>query len=171
MPRHPYHCWFPLLLLTSTVALAFEPAHLEQLRRGDQCNGCDLRNAPLADSNLVGRSLRWAVLAGSNLAQGNLERADLTGADLRGARLQGASLQGAVLEGALLDGVDLSDTRLAGADLRWARLPHLDIDRDLEFLELTGVILHGATFKHGIRCAALPAKGGWGCVAEERAGR
>ena len=52
-----------------------------------------------------------------------------------------------------------------GADLRWANLDHLDLDLDLEFIDLTGVLLEGARFKHGMQCAALPPKGGWGCQA------
>jgi len=152
--------------LLSLPLLAAKAADLQRLKQGVECNGCDLRDAKLGGSTLKGARLRWANLSRADLSGADLSRADLTGADLSGAKLAQADLSAAILQGVNFTAVDLSETRLTGSDMRWSRLPHLDVDLDLEFLDLTGVLLEGAQFKHGIRCAALPAKGGWGCAAE-----
>ncbi len=128
-----------------STAQAFDPGDLQRLMEGGECRGCDLRNADLRNRDLSGAQL---------------ERADLSG-----ARLGGSSLAGARLRGARLRGVALFDVRLTGADLRDADLTHLDIDRDLEFVDLTGVLLEGARFSNGRRCGPLPEIGGWGCSA------
>lgn len=127
------------------AAQAFDPGDLQRLMASGQCRGCDLRNADLRNRDLSG--------------------AQLEGSDLSGARLGGSSLAGARLRGARLRGVALFDVRLTGADLRDADLTHLDIDRDLEFVDLTGVLLEGARFSNGRRCGPLPEIGGWGCSA------
>ena len=156
------------VMLTTTPAadlLAYDTGDLAQLQASGGCNGCDLTAADLRRKKLVNASLRWSDLRGADLRGSELERADLSGARLENARLEGANLRGAVLQGARMRGVNLSRVRLSGADLRWADLSHLDVDLDLEFVDLVGVLLEGALFKHGVRCAALPAKGGWGCAA------
>lgn len=122
---------------------AFDAGDLETLLASGKCPGCDLRGADLRNRDLRG--------------------AQLEAADLRDAQLTGSSLAGANLRGARLTGVELHEVRLTGADLRDADLSHLHIDRDLEFLDLTGVLLEGARFSGGRRCGPLPEIGGWGC--------
>ena len=124
-------------------AHALDADDLQTLLSSGECRGCDLRNADLRNRDLSG--------------------AHLDAADLRNAQLAGSSLIGASLRGARLTGVELFAVRLTGADLRDADLTHLHIDRDLEFLDLTGVLLEGARFADGQRCGPLPEIGGWGC--------
>ncbi|MCU7845436.1 MAG: pentapeptide repeat-containing protein [Candidatus Thiodiazotropha sp. (ex Monitilora ramsayi)] len=155
----------PLLLYLSAQTLADTRSELNQLKTTGVCNGCNLEHADLSGADLSGNQLRWARLSHSNLAGANLKGADLTGADLSHAQLTNTQLEGAVLQGSRLSGVDLSETRLMGADLRWADMTHLDVDLALEHIDLIGVLLEGARFKHGVRCGAFPAKGGFGCTA------
>ncbi|MCP3870390.1 MAG: pentapeptide repeat-containing protein [Gammaproteobacteria bacterium] len=84
---------------------------------------------------------------------------------LSNTQLKGTDLSGAVLQGGNLGGVELFDTRLQGADMRWAKMEHLEVDLALEFVDLTGVLLEGALFKHGVRSRSFPEKGGRGCAA------
>ncbi len=161
---HHYLPWI-LLFVFSMPSLAFDAADLAKLKTQKFCVGCDLRSADLRGFMLVRAGLRWSRLEKADLRGVDLSGADLTGASLAQARLEGASLRGARLEGANLVGTALSTVGLVGADLRWADLSHLDVDTDLEFVELVGVQLEGTRFKHGMRCAAFPAKGGWGCTA------
>ena len=152
---------FTLLpVLISLPASAFEATDLARLLDSGRCDRCDLRWADLSGRRLTGVSLAGSDLRGADFSGSNLRYADLTRADLGQARLDGADLSGARLQGARLFGVDLTETRLAGADLRDADLRHLDVDLALEFLDLTGVLLEGARFRDGVRCAGLPAKGG-----------
>ncbi|MFQ6021528.1 MAG: pentapeptide repeat-containing protein [Acidiferrobacterales bacterium] len=153
-------------LATSAPSLAFDENDLKSLLDTKVCNGCDLEGADLRGRALEGAKLRWSNLKDADLRGANLNGADMTGASLEHAKLSNANFQGAKLEGARLLGVDLSEVRLIGADLRWADLRHLDVDLAFEFVELIGVQLEGARFKHGVRCAGFPAKGGWGCVTK-----
>ena len=131
------------LVACAGLAHAFDPGDLETLLARGECRGCDLSGADLRGRDLSG--------------------AQLQAADLSNARLAGGSLVGAKLRGARLSGVELYEVRLTGADLRDADLTHLHIDRDLEFIDLTGVLLEGARFSEGRRCGPLPEIGGWGC--------
>ena len=154
-----------LLSILSLASAAFQPQDLERLLQSGRCDHCDLSGSDLRGRQLVGASLVGSDLRDADLSRSRLRYADLSGAHLSGARLQGADLSGARLRGARLYGVDLSETRLAGADLRDTDMSHMDIDLALEFLDLTGVLLEGARFKDGVRCAGPPEKGGWGCSA------
>ncbi|MFQ5935908.1 MAG: pentapeptide repeat-containing protein [Acidiferrobacterales bacterium] len=155
-----------LLALISAPVSAVNQRHLNALLASHVCNGCNLTKADLRGKQLRGVKLRWAVLDNADLRGTDLSGADLTGASLKDAQLANTNLQGAKLEGADLRGVDLTEVTLIGADLRWADLRHLDVDLAFEFVELIGVRLEGARFKHGVRCAGFPAKGGWGCKTE-----
>jgi len=130
------------LVACAEIACAFDPGDLETLLAHGECRGCDLSGADLRGRDLSG--------------------AQLQAADLSDARLAGGSLAGAKLRGARMTGVELYEVRLTGADLRDADLTHLHIDRDLEFIDLTGVLLEGARFGDGQRCGPLPKIGGWG---------
>ncbi len=148
-----------------TVALAYKHADLERLLRTGVCYQCDLRGVDLRGRDLSNSRLGRSDLSGADLRQANLRSANLGCATLDNAHLEGANLEGAVLREARLYGVDISSVRLAGADLRDADLSHLDVDMDLEWVDLTGVLLEGARFKDGVRCAGFAKKGGWGCAA------
>jgi hypothetical protein len=89
-------------VLTASPSLAFDPAHVAQLKKTKICPKCDLRGTDLrgADlrwANLRGADLRWADLRGANLRGAKLNGADLSVANLRGANLRGANLRGARL--------------------------------------------------------------------------
>ncbi len=154
-----------LILAYALSASAFDSQHLTTLLDTKICNECDLESAVLRDEQLAGAQLKGANLNKADLRGANLRGADLTGASLTDANLSHTDLRGAKLRRATLLGVDLTETQLIGADLREADLRHLDIDIVFEFVELIGVQLEGARFKHGVRCAGFPAKGGWGCKA------
>lgn len=152
-------------LFFSEQVSAADPADLRKLLDTGVCNGCNLREVNLTGLKLAGAKLRWSDLRGANFTKIDLDRADLTGADLSGATMSESSFRASVLEGANLYGVALYEMRLAGSDLRWSNLSHLDVDLDLEFVDLVGVLLEGSRFKNNMRCARLPEKGGWGCAA------
>jgi hypothetical protein len=154
------------LLVTTQPIQAYDPDDLQQLLTTKQCPGCNLSHAPLAEANLAGALLQRADLTGADLTRTDLSRADLSGAQLDNARLTETDLRASILRDSSLVGTNLSEVRLVGADLRGADLSHLDVDLDLEFIELLGVLLEGARFKNGVRCAAYPEKGGFGCAAE-----
>lgn len=155
--------------LFAGMVIAANPVHLRQLLETGACNGCNLQDADLTGLKLTGAKLRWSDLRGANFTRVDLDRADLTGADFSGATMFKSSFRASVLEGANLYGVALYEMRLVGSDLRWSNLSHLDVDLDLEFVDLVGVLLEGSRFKNNIRCARLPEKGGWGCAASHPA--
>lgn len=156
---------FCLVVCLSGSAAAYDSDDLAILLAAKACLGCDLRGADLSKQNLVRANLKWSDLSAADLRGADLSAADLTGAILENAKITDARLEGAKLEGARLVGTELHAAHLTGADLRWADMSHLDADFDLEFVDLVGVQLQGARFKHGVRCAGVPDKGGWGCKA------
>jgi len=156
-----------LLMFAAQIpaALAYKTADVERVLRTGVCYQCDLSGADLQGRDLSNSRLGRSDLSGADLRMTNLRGANLHCATLADARLEGANLEGSVLREARLYGVDISSVRLAGADLRDADLTHLDVDMDLEWVELTGVLLEGARIKDGVRCAGFSVKGGWGCAA------
>jgi len=166
MMQVPFKTLLALLLCSFSLQVAaFEQADLARLLDNGRCDRCDLSNSDLSGRQLANASLAGSNLGGANLSNSNLRYANLLDADLTQAKLDGADLSAARLRGARLYGVDLSETRLTGSDMRDTDMSHMDIDLALEFLDLTGVLLEGARFKNGVRCAGLPEKGGWGCAA------
>jgi uncharacterized protein YjbI with pentapeptide repeats len=134
-----------LLTLTLAVlaqpALAFNPAHLAQLRRTKACPNCDLSYADLRGWKLAGADLSGADLTAANLRSTNLSQAKLVGANLNHAdlskarliqtNLSQASLVLTRLENAILNQANLSNAILGGSDrlsrvksLAGAILPH-----------------------------------------------
>ena len=104
---------------------------------------------------LIGRSLRFAVLTESRLYAADMADIDLSKAlldrtDLSGARLFEAQLAGANLRGVQLAGANLSKAQLAGADLVQAQLAGADLSQAqlagaiLVLAQLTGAILSQA---------------------------
>jgi uncharacterized protein YjbI with pentapeptide repeats len=113
--------------LSPQAALAYNPAHLTQLRQTKSCPGCDLSYANLSGQKLTGADLTGANLSAANLRQVNLSQAKLVGANLNHtdlakanltqANLTQATLVFARLENALLDRANLTGAILAGRDL------------------------------------------------------
>jgi len=87
---------------------------------GANFNGCKLKNAHLAGSNLQGAKFHRANLEGADLSGANLCGADLTNANLKQANLTGAQLQGAVLIAA-----DVKNALLYRANLTQANLTQI----------------------------------------------
>ncbi len=92
------------------------------VRMAQDCPGCNLVDADLRHSYLVGANLEGANLKGANLSGANLRRANLNGANLRGATLLSTNLPGANLKNADLSGVDLTGSNLIHADFTGADL-------------------------------------------------
>ena len=139
---------------------------IDQLVSTRSCIACNLSGSDLSNQQWPGVNLKWSNLSGTKLDGANFSGANLLGVDFSGASLKNTIFKGAIMEGAILLKTDLTSAQLTGADLRWANISHLDIDIDLEFIDLIGVNLLGATFKNGIRCGKTPNRGGWGCAAE-----
>jgi uncharacterized protein YjbI with pentapeptide repeats len=136
----------PIVLL-STSAQAFNPDHLAQLLKTNQCANCDLSNAKLekanlSGANLTGANLSNATLIGANLSNANLEaanlqgsslteaylfRANLTGANFTNAGLQKANLRETTLVGTNLSGADLRSANLQGNNLGQAKFPSANL--------------------------------------------
>jgi uncharacterized protein YjbI with pentapeptide repeats len=116
----------------------------------------DLRNAQLADRELIGVSLRYADLQDANLKSADMLLADLRDACLVRANLQETCLVGVNLEGANLEGASLESAmgllprQLAGANLHEASLPAtiLEFNALLEFqrTSATAARLFATTF-------------------------
>ena len=117
----------PIVLLSSS-AQAFNPEELAQFLKTNQCQNCDLSNAPLdrlnlSGANLQGAKLYNAILTGTNLSNANLQGANVQGANLNDAYLYRANLSGtnfsnANLQKAYLRETTLIDTNFSRADLR-----------------------------------------------------
>lgn len=98
-------------------------------------SGSTLTHAYLSDANLtnatlIGADLREAFIGTADLTLANFERSNLSGADLQGARTYETSLLDADLSDVNLEhtmlvghvrGSDLTNARLFGADLRYAK--------------------------------------------------
>ncbi len=102
----------PIVFL-STSAQAFNPEHLAQLLKTNQCANCDLSSAKLEKLNLSG-----ANLSGANLSSANLTGANLSNANLEAANLQGSSLSETYLFRANLTGANFTNAGLQKANLR-----------------------------------------------------
>ncbi len=86
------------------------------------CPGCNLQGANLADASLMRANLAGANLTNANLVKANLKWANLKGANLTSADLSGANLAGADLAGANLDRADLTGANLEQTNLRGATI-------------------------------------------------
>jgi uncharacterized protein YjbI with pentapeptide repeats len=116
----------------------------------------DLRNAQLADRELIGVGLRYADLQDANLKSVDMLLADLRDACLVRANLQEACLVGANLEGANLEGASLESAmgllprQLAGANLHEASLPATILEfnalADFQRTSVTAARLFATTF-------------------------
>jgi hypothetical protein len=97
---------------------------LSMIYRGmsQNCPGCNLQGASLAEASLIRANLAGANLSNANLAKANLKWANLKGANLTSADLSGANLAGADLAGANLERADLTGANLEQANLRGASI-------------------------------------------------
>jgi hypothetical protein len=86
------------------------------------CPGCNLQGANLAEASLLRANLAGANLTNANLVKANLKWANLKGANLTSADLSGANLAGADLSGANLERADLTGANLEQANLRGATI-------------------------------------------------
>lgn len=101
--------------------------------------GVDWSNCAFSFSNLSSINVANGDLAGIDLSYAILFDANLAGADLRGANLGDAFLIRANLSGADLTGADLSDADLVGANLNNALLVDTDLSRsDVDFSSIAG---------------------------------
>jgi len=124
------------VVLSSTFAFASpaSAACTDAPRPGVDWSDCgfsftDLQDANVANSNLSGIDLSYAILF----------RTNLSGSDLRGADLSDAYLINADLGGADLTGADLSDADLVGANLNNTVLVDTDLSRsDVDFSSIAG---------------------------------
>ena len=93
---------------------------LSMIYRGmsQNCPGCNLQGANLAEASLIRANLAGANLTNAKLGKTNLKWANLKGANLTNADLAGANLTGADLAGANLDRADLTGANLEQANLR-----------------------------------------------------
>jgi len=79
------------------AVFAFNPNHMKQLDKTNNCPGCDLSNANLANLDMYGANLTGANLSGANLTDASFNDANLTDANLKGANLKGTNFAGAKL--------------------------------------------------------------------------
>jgi|Laugrefa1bdmlbdn_1035148.scaffolds.fasta_scaffold20440_1 hypothetical protein len=100
-----------LLVICSSPALAFNPAHVEQLRITGVCVGCDLSDYVFPQS----ADLRRADLSSANLSRATFEETKLDGANLKGAILSGTNMAKSSLIGSNLVDANLESVRLEQA--------------------------------------------------------
>ena len=86
------------------------------------CPGCNLQGANLAEASLLRANLAGANLSNANMVKANLKWANLKGANLTNADLSGANLAGADLSGANLERADLTGANLEQANLKGATI-------------------------------------------------
>jgi len=86
------------------------------------CPGCNLQGANLAEASLLRANLAGANLTNANMVKANLKWANLKGANLSSADLSGANLAGADLSGANLERADLTGANLEQANLKGATI-------------------------------------------------
>ncbi|WP_437723515.1 DUF2169 domain-containing protein [Sorangium sp. So ce861] len=117
---------------------------------GVKLDGADLSKCTLLHVNVQGADLSRAKLEAATFLGAHGDRAVLRGADLRNLR--------AVME-CSFDGADMSDARLAGANLRGSRLRGADLSRaDLAGADLSECDLSGAKLQRAQAPSSMFAK-------------
>jgi len=141
------------ICLWVTGVYGFSPAQVDQAKKTNKCEGCDLSGA-----NLLNAVLNDAKLSGAKMAGAMMTDVDLSSANLSGADLSRADLSRADLVSANLSKANLSDANLAGSRLSWARLTDADLSRanltgaDLRAADLKGAKLSRTTWTDGKVC-------------------
>jgi signal transduction histidine kinase len=111
-----------------------------------------LVSAPLADAQLAGADLHFAVLYQADLRRADLRGANLSDADLGEAGMEGANLSKADCRRADLRDADLSRVNFAQADLRYACLAGARLaGARLDQASFTGIVLSDATYDEATR--------------------
>jgi uncharacterized protein YjbI with pentapeptide repeats len=137
----------------SSVAVAFDESDLQNLKKLNACEGCDLSAATLKRVDLWGANMKGANLQGADLTDSilraaNLSGANLSGATLRDVKLMVADLSEADLSGADLSGVDLWNSNLEKANLSGANLSKANLlEANLSGADLSGANLIGAKMR------------------------
>jgi uncharacterized protein YjbI with pentapeptide repeats len=155
----------PIVLL-STSAQAFNPDHLAQLLKTNQCANCDLSSAKLEKLNLSGANLQGAnlsgvTLTGANLSNANLEAANLQGSSLTEAYLFRANLTDANFTNAGLQKANLRETTLVGTNFSGADLRSSDFQgNNLGQAKFPGSNLSGANLSKTIGFALVSQRTG-----------
>jgi uncharacterized protein YjbI with pentapeptide repeats len=121
----------PIAVLLPLPAQAFNPDHLTQLLKTNQCPNCDLsganlEKANLSNANLIGTNLQSATLTGANLSNANLEGANVKGASVNDAYLYRANLTSTNFSNASLQKANLRETTLVGTNFSSADLRSAD---------------------------------------------
>lgn len=133
---------------------------VKQLLATNKCLGCNLQNADLNYSILVGASLNQSNLEGANLSGANLQNANLKKANLKRAYLRDSNLKGANLQNANLEKADVSNARLQGANLKGANLKGVRlVTSNLEGANLEGANLLGAEVAENTKFNGANLKG------------
>jgi uncharacterized protein YjbI with pentapeptide repeats len=137
--------------------------------------GADLSEISAPETNFLNNDFSGVKLSGADLSKCTLLHVNVEGADLSGAKLEAATFLGArgdraVLRGADLknlravmecsfDGADLTEARLAGANLRGSSLRGADLTRaDLTGADLSECDLAGAKLYRAVAPGAMLAK-------------
>ncbi len=133
---------------------------VQQLLATKKCPGCNLQNANLNDSILVGASLSQSNLEGAKLLGANLQNANLHKANLKRVYLRSSNLKGANLQGANLERADVSNAQLQGANLKGANLEGVRlVTSNLEGANLEGANLKGAEVVENTKLTGANLKG------------
>jgi serine/threonine protein kinase len=133
---------------------------VQQLLATKKCPGCNLQNANLNDSILVGASLSQSNLEGAKLLNANLQNANLHKANLKRVYLRSSNLKGANLQGADLEGADVSNAQLQRANLKGANLEGVRlVTSNLEGANLEGANLLGAEVVENTKLTGANLKG------------
>jgi hypothetical protein len=111
------------IFLIAHLLYGFDAKQLEQFRKTNKCQKCDLSNAKLANLDL---------------SYADLSSANLSGTDLSAATLYGANLSGAVLVNTNLSNANLYESDLSKADVKGANF--------------AGANLYNATWTNGKQC-------------------
>ncbi len=110
-----------LAILVAAPALAYEPAHLDQLLATNACVECDLRAAPLGGVDLSGAVLDLADLTRATLTGAQLDDASAIHTTFDMSDAVGASFARIDAEGASFRSAELDDTVFLEARLRRVR--------------------------------------------------
>ncbi len=133
---------------------------VKQLLATKKCPGCNLQNANLNDSILVGASLSQSNLEGAKLLGANLQNANLHKANVKRVYLRSSNLKGANLQDANLEGADVSNAQLQGANLKGANLKRVRlVTSNLEGANLEGANLLGADLVENTKLHRANLKG------------
>lgn len=135
-----------VLLAVPVVGLSFNLNEMNTFYQSGQCPKCDLSYGTLLRVKAPKANLVEAKCNGLNLSDAILDNSDLSNANFTGAKLMGADLRNAKLQRTNLKGANLIIADLSGADLSNANL----VDANLKGANLIGAKVEGADFSGAI---------------------